>query len=352
MVMDESFMTISGHYITHFSAVMKLNMMQWKLLGRCTIMDILIVSDLKKSFGQVEAVKGVSFTVNKGESFGLLGPNGAGKSTIINMITGLYPPSSGSIFLNQIDVIRNPKNAQKMIGVVPQEIALYQDMSARENLKFWGRLYSLSGKALENRVDEVLEIIGLTERAKDKVGKFSGGMKRRVNIGAAILHRPEMLIMDEPTVGIDPQSRNHILETVKRLNSEGITIIYTSHYMAEVEYLCKRIGIIDHGQLIACDTLSGLRGAIGNQSRMILKMEGEILTRDEFAQVLTNLFTEKEIKIQDNELTVYHKDPQLLLSELIQRVTQTGTKVTSVEIIEPNLESVFLHLTGRNLRDG
>lgn len=314
-------------------------------------MNILTVCDLQKNFGHLEAVKDVSFTVEKGEAFGLLGPNGAGKSTIINMITGLFPPTSGAIQMKEIDIIKNPKQAQKWIGVVPQEIALYQAMSARENLKFWGRMYSLSGKELEKSVDEVLEIIGLTERAKDKVETFSGGMKRRVNIGAAILHHPELLIMDEPTVGIDPQSRNHILETVKRLNSEGMTIIYTSHYMEEVEYLCERIGIVDHGQLIALGTIGELRETIGDRSRIILTIDKEASNMERISESLKNLHFEKDIQIQDNQLMVYHKEPQFILSDFIQSVTKAGTKITSVDIVEPNLESVFLHLTGRSLRD-
>lgn len=314
-------------------------------------MNMLTVQDLRKSFGQFEAVKGVSFSVDKGESFGLLGPNGAGKSTTINMITGLFPPTAGIIRVKDIDVIRNAKQAQKWIGVVPQEIALYQEMSARENLKFWGRMYNLSGKALEKSVDEVLEIIGLSDRAKDKVETFSGGMKRRVNIGAAILHRPELLIMDEPTVGIDPQSRNHILETVKRLNNEGMTIMYTSHYMEEVEYLCERIGIIDHGELIASGTLKELRETIGDRSRINLTIESDTTENAKVTAALEGLFLEKDIQLHDNLLTAFHKEPQLVLSEIIQRVTKIGAKVSSVDIVEPNLESIFLHLTGRSLRD-
>jgi ABC-2 type transport system ATP-binding protein len=313
--------------------------------------NILNVQELGKSFGKFEAVKGVSFSVEKGESFSLLGPNGAGKSTTINMITGLYPPTSGSIHITGVDVIKNPKQAQKSIGVVPQEIALYETLSARENLKFWGRMYDLSGNALEKSVDEVLEIIGLTDRAKDKVSTFSGGMKRRVNIGAAILHKPEVLIMDEPTVGIDPQSRNYILESVKRLNNEGMTIIYTSHYMEEVEYLCERIGIIDHGELIACGTLRELRESIGDRSRIIITLDKERSSDLEISSLLKGLAVEKDILIKDNLLTVFHKEPQAILSELIQLVTKDGTMITSVEIVEPNLESVFLHLTGRSLRD-
>jgi ABC-2 type transport system ATP-binding protein len=314
-------------------------------------MSILNVKELRKSFGKFEAVKGVSFSVEKGESFSLLGPNGAGKSTIINMITGLYPLTAGTIQIKGIDVMKNPKQAQKRIGVVPQEIALYETLSARENLKFWGRMYDLSGKSLEKSVDEVLEIIGLTERAKDKINTFSGGMKRRVNIGAAILHQPEVLIMDEPTVGIDPQSRNHILNTVKRLNQDGMTIIYTSHYMEEVEYLCERIGIIDHGELIACGTLKELRETIGDRSRIIISMETDKINQVKMTERLETLVSKKDILLSENQLTVFHKEPQLILSDLIQLVTNNGTRVTSVEIIEPNLESVFLHLTGRSLRD-
>jgi ABC-2 type transport system ATP-binding protein len=313
--------------------------------------NILNVQELRKSFGKLDAVKGVSFSVEKGESFSLLGPNGAGKSTTINMLTGLYPPTSGSIQITGVDVIENPKLAQKSIGVVPQEIALYGALSARENLKFWGRMYDLSGKALDKAVDEVLEIIGLTDRAKDKINTFSGGMKRRVNIGAAILHKPEVLIMDEPTVGIDPQSRNHILNTVKSLNQNGMTIIYTSHYMEEVEYLCERIGIMDHGELIACGTLRELRETIGDRSRIIISMDKGFSKDIEIGSLIKDLVLKKDVLIIDNLLTVFHKEPQLILSDLIQLLTQTGTRVTSVEIVEPNLESVFLHLTGRSLRD-
>lgn len=314
-------------------------------------MNMLAVRELRKSFGEFEAVKGVSFQVEQGESFGLLGPNGAGKSTVINMITGLYAPTSGNVYVKDIDVVRKTKQAQKWIGVVPQEIALYQSMSARENLKFWGKMYGLFGIELDKSIDKVLEIIGLMDRAKDKVETFSGGMKRRVNIGAAILHNPELLIMDEPTVGIDPQSRNHILETVKHLNSEGITIIYTSHYMEEVEYLCSRIGIIDHGELIACGSLPELRERIGDQSRIILVIDNEMSLADFDLKSLNALFPDTAIQIKGNQFILFHKEPQLILGNFIQSITKSGLKITSVEIVEPNLESVFLHMTGRSLRD-
>lgn len=314
-------------------------------------MDLLTVSDLSKQFQSFEAVKQISFSVQKGESFGLLGPNGAGKTTAISMITGLYPPTSGTITISGIDMVRHPKKAQGLIGIVPQDIALYQTMSARENLKFWGRMYGLSGNTLQKRVEEALELIGLTDRAKDKISTFSGGMKRRVNIGAAILHKPELLIMDEPTVGIDPQSRTNILDTVKQLNEQGMTVIYTSHYMEEVEYLCKRIGIMDHGQFIAQGTIPELREMIGDRSRINLSFSREPEEKSNLSASLLPFFPEKDIQWGDQKLTVFHKEPQLVLSELVQQVTKSGEIVKAVEIVEPNLESVFLHLTGRSLRD-
>ncbi|RHW35703.1 ABC transporter ATP-binding protein [Neobacillus notoginsengisoli] len=310
-------------------------------------MELLIVAGLTKSFKDFKAVKEVSFDVKKGESFGLLGPNGAGKSTTINMLTGLFPPTSGSIQIAGIDMVKEPKKAQGLIGIVPQEIALYQSMSAKENLIFWGRMYGLSGNMLEQRVAEALELIGLEDRAKDKVETFSGGMKRRVNIGAAILHRPELLIMDEPTVGIDPQSRTHILETVKRLNGEGITVIYTSHYMEEVEFLCERIGIMDHGRLIALGTIPELRETIGDRSRMIFAIPEGFSD----SAVLSGMIPSEDVLFASQKLTVFHKQPQSILSSLVQKITETGAQITGVEIVEPNLESVFLHLTGRSLRD-
>jgi ABC-2 type transport system ATP-binding protein len=313
-------------------------------------LQVLEVKQLTKSFKGFEAVKNVSFSVQKGESYGLLGPNGAGKTTTIQMISGLFPPSSGSIEIAGIDMVRKPKHGQGLLGIVPQEIALYQTMSARENLSFWGRMYGLKGNHLQKRIDDVLEIIGLSDRAKEKIDTFSGGMKRRVNIGAAILHNPELLIMDEPTVGIDPQSRSHILETVKKLNAEGMTVIYTSHYMEEVQYLCEKIGIMDQGKFITSGTISELRETIGDRSRIVMNFSGS----HELESIKTTLpseIKEKDLLMNQNELAVFHKEPQKILSELIQSVTGAGFEITSVEIVEPNLESVFLHLTGRSLRD-
>ncbi|WP_053364529.1 ABC transporter ATP-binding protein [Bacillus sp. FJAT-27251] len=311
---------------------------------------MLVVKGLTKKFKDLEAVKKVAFSVEKGEAFGLLGPNGAGKTTTIQMITGLFPPTSGQIFIDGFDMVKNPKKAQSMIGIVPQEIALYPAMSAAENLKFWGRMYGVTGAELEHRVSDILELIGLKDRAKDKVGTFSGGMKRRVNIGAAIMHKPHLLIMDEPTVGIDPQSRSHILETVKQLNQKGMTVIYTSHYMEEVQYLCQRVGIMDHGVFITSGTIPELRETIGDRSRINLDLaspaEGIVLDAGQLAGI-----DQADIVMNPLQITIFHKDPQLVLAGLIQHVTSLGLAIKGVEIIEPNLESVFLHLTGRSLRD-
>lgn len=313
-------------------------------------MEVLEVSQLTKRFRDFEAVKNVSFSVQKGESFGLLGPNGAGKTTTIQMISGLFPPSSGTIDIAGVDMVRQPKQGQALLGIVPQEIALYQTMSARENLSFWGRMYGLRGNHLQKRINEVLEIIGLTDRSREKVETFSGGMKRRVNIGAAILHNPELLIMDEPTVGIDPQSRSHILETVKQLNTEGMTVIYTSHYMEEVEYLCEKIGIMDQGEFITSGTISELRETIGDRSRIVMHFS-RALHLENIKAILSPSIPEKDLSLNQDELAIFHQEPQKVLSELIQSVTGAGLEIISVEVVEPNLESVFLHLTGRSLRD-
>jgi ABC-2 type transport system ATP-binding protein len=228
--------------------------------------------DLRKSFGEFKAVQGVSFAVDTSEVISLLGPNGAGKSTIISMLSGLLPPTGGDARIMGQSIRRDPEAAKTRLGVVPQDIALYPDLSARENLDFWGKMYGLRGAALRRRVDEVLEIIGLTERQKGRLGKFSGGMKRRVNIGVALLHKPAVVIMDEPTVGIDPQSRRHILDNVKALSREGMAVLYTTHYMEEAAELSNQIAILDAGKVIACGTHAELIRMVGEQARLELKL--------------------------------------------------------------------------------
>lgn len=312
---------------------------------------MLEVKKLSKIYNNRPVVRDLDLSIEKGESFGLLGPNGAGKSTTISMISGLIPPEEGAITIGGIDMLKDTKKAQKLIGVVPQEIALYPTMSARENLMFWGRMYGLRGKVLKRQVHEVLEIIGLTDRAKDKVGEYSGGMKRRVNIGSSILHNPELLIMDEPTVGIDPQSRNHILETIKKLNDNGMTIIYTSHYMEEVELLCERIGIMDHGELIAVGSIKELSEIIGDKKGIHLELDEPLEDWERLEGLLHAQFPSSLIKIESKKIMVFNQHPQQILSDLIEVITSQGIKIAAVEIVEANLESVFLHLTGRKLRN-
>ncbi len=309
---------------------------------------ILEVSGLSKSFGKLAAVNDVSFQVMEGESFGLLGPNGAGKSTTISLHFGLLTPDKGSILVSGQTMQANPLAVKRCLGYVPQEIALYPELTAQENLAFWGRLYGLSGANLQSRIFEVLEVVGLSERARGKVGTFSGGMKRRINIAAALLHQPRLLIMDEPTVGIDPQSRNHILETVKQLNQQGMTVIYTSHYMEEVEYLCTRIGIIDHGQIIALGTVAELRGIVGEDSEIVLTVQG---LAQERLPALNQLPHVRQVRLQGDDLVVVSPQPALALGGISTLLAEQGVSMRSIRVSEPNLESVFLHLTGRALRD-
>jgi ABC-2 type transport system ATP-binding protein len=238
-------------------------------------MNAIEVKNLKKSFSDLQAVQDASFHAEAGEVLSLLGPNGAGKSTTISMLSGLLAPNAGDASIMGHSVTKEPEAAKASLGVVPQDIALYPDLSARENLVFWGKMYGLRGAALKQRVDEVLEIIGLADRQKDHVGKFSGGMKRRVNIGAALLHKPAVVIMDEPTVGIDPQSRRHILDNVKELNQKGMTVLYTTHYMEEAAELSHHIAIMDKGRVIAYGSHDELIKMVGEQTRIDVTLNTE-----------------------------------------------------------------------------
>lgn len=311
-------------------------------------MSLVKIENLVKKYDTNTAVKGISFNIEKGEVFGLLGPNGAGKSTTISMLCGLLKPTSGNIFIEDKDALKNPMVVKKIMGLVPQDIALYPTLTAKENLYFFGRMYNLSGKYLKERVNEVLKIAGLTDRKDDKIKDYSGGMKRRINIAAALLHNPKILIMDEPTVGIDPQSRNHILESVKKLNEEGMTIIYTSHYMEEVEYLCSRIGIVDHGNLIALGSKEELKSSVKSDEKIEL----------ELSQILPAAVSKiKEVKgikavvIDDKKVIINTDGNKDILPSLIKLFFSMNIKILSVKVEEPNLESVFLSLTGRALRD-
>ena len=306
------------------------------------------MQNLHKRFGELHAVQGVSLTAQRGEILSLLGPNGAGKSTIISMLSGLLQPTEGDALVMGHSIRREAEAAKACLGVVPQDIALYPDLSARENLLFWGKMYGLRGAALRRRVDEVLEIIGLTDRQKGRVDKFSGGMKRRVNIGAALLHKPQVIIMDEPTVGIDPQSRRHILDNVKELNRQGMTVLYTTHYMEEAAELSDHIAIMDHGQVIACGTHDELIRLVGEQTRIDLTLNVDA------ERVLTAWRQVEGVSradVLDGVVTVLVDDSNRVLPRLFEAATAVGARITGVDIREPNLEAVFLHLTGRALRD-
>ena len=311
-------------------------------------MNAIEVNNLKKSFGDLQAVQDASFNAASGEVLSLLGPNGAGKSTTISMISGLLVPTAGDASIMGHSVTKEPEAAKASLGVVPQDIALYPDLSARENLVFWGKMYGLRGAALKLRVDEVLEIIGLADRQKDFVSKFSGGMKRRVNIGAALLHKPAVIIMDEPTVGIDPQSRRHILDNVKELNRQGMTVLYTTHYMEEAAELSNHIAIMDKGRVIAYGTHDELIKMVGEETRIdvTLNTEGEKVLAAWRA-------TEGVSKIDalDGKVTALVDDSNRVLPRLFEAASKVNVRITSVDIQEPNLETVFLHLTGRALRD-
>lgn len=312
--------------------------------------NILEVNQLVKKYGDFTAVKGISFNIVEGEIFSLLGPNGAGKTTTISMLSTLYAPTSGDAAIAGHSITKEPMAVRNVIGMVPQDLALYEDLTAKENLIFWGQMYGLSGKALAARVDEVLGQIGLTEKAKDRVKTYSGGMKRRVNIGVGLLHKPKLLFMDEPTVGIDPQSRRAILDTVKDLNKQGMTVLYTTHYMEEAEELSDRVGIIDHGELIAIGTQKELTKQVGETETLALHI-GENEDPDALIASFKGIKGVLEAKAINNEISVITPSAADVLASVVSKANERGIKIHSIDIREPNLEAVFLHLTGRALRD-
>ncbi len=309
---------------------------------------ILIAQDLHKSYGDVKAVDGVSLQVARGEVFGLLGPNGAGKTTAISMLTGLFPPDSGSITVDGLDLGKETNTVKAKLGLVPQELALYPTLSARQNLMFFGRIYGLKGKDLRQRVDEVLQMIGLADRADDAIEDYSGGMKRRVNIGAGLLHKPEVLFLDEPTVGVDPQSRNAIFESVEALNRAGMSVIYTTHYMEEAQRLCHRVAIVDEGQVIALDTPTALIRSLGGGILIIGVAEGRA---EDITDKVAELPAVKSATRTDSQLKIETHRLQEALIGVLDITNELDVPITSIEMLEPNLESVFLHLTGKKLRE-
>jgi len=313
--------------------------------------SIVQVQDLRKQYEPpkgVLAVDGVSFAIGRGEIFSLLGPNGAGKSTTITMLSCLLRPSDGDALVDGHSIVADPQAVKSVIGVVPQDVAVYPDMSARENLHFWGRMYGLSGDALNRRVDEVLELISLVDRQNDRVDKYSGGMKRRVNIGVALLHKPKVLYLDEPTVGIDPQSRRSILDGILALRDQGMTLLYTTHYMAEAQELSDRIGIIDHGQMIAMGTHEELVKIVGEEARVEAHVDhglDAMLERWSAVAGVSKAFEE------DGHAELLVDDANEVLPRLFEAAAAGGSRITEVNVREPNLEMVFLHLTGRALRE-
>jgi ABC-2 type transport system ATP-binding protein len=303
---------------------------------------------LRKAFDDLVAVDGVGFTIAPGETYGLLGPNGAGKTTTISMVAGLLERDAGEVHISGRALTTSSVEVKGLLGLVPQEIAVYPDLTARENLVFFGKLYGMKGADLTTRVDEVLGVIGLTDRAGDRAGEFSGGMKRRLNIGIGLLHKPALLILDEPTVGVDPQSRNAILESVERLSGEGMAVLYTTHYMEEAERLCDRVGIIDQGHIMAEGTRRELVQLVGHHDRIRLDATGSV---EPAVAALAGLPSIVDAGAGDGVIELVVDDAAEKLTEILAVVTGSGVTVHSVDIEEPNLESVFLHLTGRALRD-
>ncbi|HUI87719.1 MAG TPA: ATP-binding cassette domain-containing protein [Anaerolineales bacterium] len=311
---------------------------------------ILEVQNLTKKYGEFPAVDDISFDIQEGEIFSLLGPNGAGKTTTISILSTLYEPTGGDAIIAGHSIRKESMDVRKAIGVVPQDLALYDELTARENLNFWGEMYNLSGKILSARVDEVLEQINLTGKAGQRIKTYSGGMKRRVNIGVGLLHRPRLLFMDEPTVGIDPQSRRAILDTVQDLNKQGMTVLYTTHYMEEAQELSDRVGIIDHGKLIALGTQKELTQKVGQNETLLLHLD-ENDDPSRLAKAIRDIPTVLEAEVTDHIITIIAPQAEEILAPVVGRANENGIRIRSVDIQEPNLEAVFLHMTGRGLRD-
>ncbi len=307
---------------------------------------VLEVADVKKRFGGTVALDGVSLTVEAGEVFGLLGPNGAGKTTLLSIAAGLTRADSGSVKLFGKAFTRDSRELRHLVGIGTQDLSIYPDLTARENLRFFGKLYGFRGKQLEARVDEVLAAVELTDRAADRAGTFSGGMKRRLNLAVAVVHAPRLLFLDEPTTGVDPQSRNHIFEQVKALNAAGLTVIYTSHYMEEVQMLCKRIAILDHGTLRACDTLPNLLKRLDSSIRVTVSTA----PRD-FAVRLAAIPGVQCARPAEGGFTLLVDEVGPVLARVASACAASGAELISATTTEPTLERVFLHLTGRGLRD-
>ncbi|GLC31650.1 ABC transporter ATP-binding protein [Clostridium omnivorum] len=309
---------------------------------------IVEINNLVKRYKDFIAVDNLNLSIKEGEIFGLLGPNGAGKTTTINTILGLSKKDSGEVKIFGKSMDKYEEEIKRNIGVVPQNIAVFNDLTAYENVEFFGRLYGLRGKLLKERVEEALEFTGLLDRKKDYPGKYSGGMQRRLNIACAIVHKPKLIIMDEPTVGIDPQSRNHILNSVKKLNEGGSTVIYTSHYMEEIEELCTDITIMDHGKVIAKGTKEDLKSLVSLEEKLTLTLSNVNYTMVDEIKRISGV---KDCIVEDRNITVISKKDCRNLSRIIDAVNNSNSEILGIDVEKPSLEGVFLTLTGRKLRD-
>jgi ABC-2 type transport system ATP-binding protein len=303
------------------------------------------VKDITKSYGKVQAVRGISFSIKAGECYGLLGPNGAGKSTTINMLSTLFPPDSGQILLDGMEVTKSREAVKKLLGIVPQEIALYENLTAWENMLFWGSIYDVKGKELEKKADDLLKWVGLQDRKHEKVKGYSGGMKRRINLASALLHSPKILLLDEPTVGVDPQSRNLIFELIMQLNKEGMTLIYTTHYMEEAEKLCNRIGIIDSGKIIAQGTLDELKQQ-SNVTDIIVIECTQVPDEKKLSEKIG-----APVTVTDHTAQVIASDARKNLTHYVVACSEAGYEINRLDVQKGNLENVFLKMTGKQLRD-
>lgn len=306
------------------------------------------VEGLRKQFGDILAVDGVSFRAEPGMIFGLLGPNGAGKTTAISCISGLLKPDEGSVRILGHDVVAQGADSRRSLGVVPQELAVYEDLSARENLSYWGAAYGLRGAHLKSRCQDVLERIGLADRAKEPVKNFSGGMQRRLNFGCAVVHEPKALLLDEPTVGVDPQSRVRLLDMVQEEAAKGTCVLYTTHYMEEAENLCASLAILDHGKIIAAGTLAELRALLGE--RDLLRLTGVFDVAAATAALRTQVDIEV-IQADAESMTLAMPKATLRMSELFPLLASAGAQVRETTLTQPNLESLFIKLTGKELRE-
>ena len=308
------------------------------------------VRDLRKTYGETIAVNGISFTAESGAILGLLGPNGAGKSTTIGCISGLLRPGGGRVRVHGHDVVDEATEARRGLGVVPQELALYPDLSARRNLAYWGGAYGLVGAELSERVDEILERIGLADRADEPVERFSGGMKRRLNFGCGLVHRPTTLLLDEPTVGVDPQSRVRLLDLVRREADAGTCVLYTTHYMEEAQELCDRVAIIDRGELLAIGTLEELRARMAE--RDLVRLAGRFDPQAARRAVAGLEGDDAEVlAVDDDAITVALPEASRRLPALFEALAEAGGEIRETTLTRPSLETLFIKLTGRELRE-